>query len=190
VTRGNGNGRLLGWLAFVGFVACVWLANATLERYGIVNVFGLDVPAGVVWAGLAFSLRDLLRERLGGWWMLPAIALGAALSWWVSDGVTLPGGHVSLALASGTAFLLSEAADALVYEPLRTRGRGWALAASNAVGSVVDSALFLWLAFGSLAALMGQVVVKWLLILPALGALGAWRWWRGRAAEARPAYAT
>jgi uncharacterized PurR-regulated membrane protein YhhQ (DUF165 family) len=76
-----------------------------------------------------------------------------------------------LALASGTAFLASELADMLVYVPLRRRHWLGAVALSNTVGLVVDSALFLWLAFGSLDFLAGQVVGKAEMTVLAVGVL-------------------
>jgi uncharacterized PurR-regulated membrane protein YhhQ (DUF165 family) len=47
-----------------------------------------------------------------------------------------------------------------VYEPLRKRGLLTAMAASNAVGLLADSLIFLWLAFGSLEFLPGQLLGK------------------------------
>ena len=55
-----------------------------------------------------------------------------------------------LVLASGVAFLLSEFADLGVYTPLARRRLVLAVVASSVVGLVVDSIVFLWLAFGSL----------------------------------------
>jgi uncharacterized PurR-regulated membrane protein YhhQ (DUF165 family) len=143
---------------FLAFVGTVVAANAAVEHFGVVPVgFGLLAPAAVYFVGLAFTLRDLLHERLGPYWVTGAIVVGAALS-----ALTAP----TLALASGTAFLVSEAADLAVYAPLRKRRWLGAVAASNAVGIVVDSALFLSLAFGSLAYLPGQVVGKaWMTVL-------------------------
>lgn len=150
-----------GAALFAGFVACVWGANWALGRYGIVDIgFGLAAPAGVFFAGLAFGLRDAVHETLGRWWVVAAILVGAGLSLLIEDAITIPGGHVAIAVASAVAFLLSELADLVVYEPLRDRNWPGAVAASNLVGSVVDSALFLWLAFGSLDHLTGQVVGK------------------------------
>jgi len=51
-----------------------------------------------------------------------------------------------LALASGVAFTLSELADWAVYRPLRERGWVPAAVASNIVGAIVDSAVFLAIA--------------------------------------------
>lgn len=143
--------------------ATIYAANAALDRWGIVPIgFGLTAPAGVYFAGLAFGLRDVLHELGGHRWVLGTIAAGTVLSWIVSDGATIPGGLVTIAAASGAAFALSELADLAVYGPLRDRHWPTAVAASNLVGAVVDSALFLWLAFGSVAGdlLAGQVVGK------------------------------
>jgi uncharacterized PurR-regulated membrane protein YhhQ (DUF165 family) len=72
----------------------------------------------------------------------------------------------SLVVASATAFLLSEFADLAVYTPLARRRLVAAVIASSSVGLVVDSVVFLWLAFGSLDFLAGQVVGKaWMVLL-------------------------
>jgi uncharacterized PurR-regulated membrane protein YhhQ (DUF165 family) len=125
---------------------------------------GLMAPSGVLMIGAALVLRSLLQEAAGRAWVLVCVALGAALS----SLIAAPG----LALASGVAFLCSEMADWSVYSPMRRRGFGVALLAAGLVGSVVDSALFLTLAFGNLDFMAGQVVGKlWatLAVLPVFG---------------------
>lgn len=161
------------------FVATVIAANWALTRYGIVTILpGITAPAGVYFAGLAFGLRDVIHETGGRTWVLAAITIGAAVSYVVEDAVTIPGGHAPIAVASAAAFAVSELADLAIYEPLR--GRSWwaAVALSNTVGAVVDSALFLWLAFGGLDHLAGQVAGKVLMVLPALALV--WRTTRRR----------
>lgn len=159
-------------LLFVAFVATVYGANWALARYGLVSVgFGLTAPAGVYFAGLAFGLRDALHEAAGAtWrrWVLGAIGVGAVLAYVIEDGVTIPGGHASIAVASAIAFGLSELADVAVYQPLRERSWPAAVAVSNLIGAVADSALFLWLAFGSLDHIVGQVVGKTYMVALAL----------------------
>jgi hypothetical protein len=146
---------------FAAFVGTVIAANWALDRYGIVPVgFGLMAPAGVYFAGLSFGIRDALQEQGGRRWVLAAILIGGAVSYVISDGATIPGGHLPIAVASAIAFTLSELADFVVYTPLRDRNWPAAVVASNLVGAVFDSALFLWLAFGSLDALLGNVVGK------------------------------
>lgn len=166
--RADDAGRRPAGLASLAlFIGTVFAANWAIERYGIVPVgFGLEAPAGVYFAGLAFTFRDGVRSLLGRRWVVAAILVGALLSAAVAP---------AFALASGVAFLVSETADALVYEPLRSRDWTVAVLVSNAVGLVVDSALFLWLAFGSLEFLTGQVLGKGWTTLVAVAILTAAR---------------
>lgn len=155
-------------LALAAYLATIPAANAAITHYGMVPVWpGLLAPAGVYAVGLALVLRDAARELAGRTAVLAAMAAGIALSYWVAD--------PALATASAAAFALSETADYAVYEPLRQRGKTLAMAASNAVGLAVDSLLFLWLAFGSLEFLPGQLVGKAWMTLLAVAALAAWR---------------
>lgn len=152
---------MIGYVAAVLFVGTVWLANWLLARYGVVPIgFGLEAPAGVFAVGLAFTLRDIVHRTLGRVAVLLCIVAGCVLSLWIEANIHIPGGVTTIALASAAAFLFSELADLAVYSPLAERSFLGAVAASNTVGAVVDSVLFLWLAFGSLALLPGQVVGK------------------------------
>lgn len=160
-------------LYLIGYILTIVAANWAIATFGVVPVgFGLMAPAGVYFAGLAFTFRDLVQERFGRLWTLGAILAGAGLSVLVSP---------QFALASGAAFLFSELADFAVYTPLRERHWLGAVVASNVVGFVADSALFLSLAFGSLTFLPGQVVGKAWMTLLAVAVLWAWR--RGRVSE-------
>ncbi len=164
--------RRIGLVSLVAYVAVIWLANWAVNHYGVVSVgFGLVAPAGVYFAGLALTLRDTTQDTLGKRAVVAAIILGAALSYWIGGGATLPGGHVSIAVASGIAFLFSELCDFAVYTPLR--GRVWlgAILASNVVGALVDSLLFLWLAFGATTFWRGQFVGKMTMTLVAIALL-------------------
>jgi uncharacterized PurR-regulated membrane protein YhhQ (DUF165 family) len=127
-------------LIIAAYIGTIFAANWAIETFGVVPVgFGLTGPAGVFFAGIAFTLRDLTHERYGARWTAVVIVIGAGLSAWVSP---------RLAFASGAAFLLSELLDLAVYAPLRRRGWLTAVVASNVVGLTVDSLVFLWLAFG------------------------------------------
>jgi len=119
---------------------------------------GLMAPSGVAMIGIALVLRDLVQRRLGVVYSASAVVIGATLSALVAP--------PSLVLASGVAFLISEFADLAVYTPLARRRLVAAVVASSAVGLVVDSIIFLWLAFGSLDFLLAQVVGKgWMVLL-------------------------
>jgi queuosine precursor transporter len=153
------NRQTIGYLAALALVATVVAANWAIARFGFVPVgFGLVAPAGVYFAGLAFGLRDVVHDTIGRRAVFACIAVGGLVSVLVSP---------VFAVASAVAFVVSEMADFAVYEPLRERQWAVAAGASNVVGAIVDSALFLWLAFASLDHLAGQVVGKlW------MGALG------------------
>ena len=119
---------------------------------------GLMAPSGVMMVGIALVLRDLVQRRLGTVMSALAILFGSALSAMLAP--------AALVLASAIAFLLSEFADLAVYTPLARRRLVAAVVASSLVGLVVDSIVFLWLAFGSLDFLAGQVVGKaWMVLL-------------------------
>jgi uncharacterized PurR-regulated membrane protein YhhQ (DUF165 family) len=82
-----------------------------------------------------------------------------------------------LVTASAAAFLLSELADFAVYTPLQRRRLVLAVLASGLAGLVIDSEVFLWLAFGSLDFIAGQIVGKaWMVLL----SLPLIRWLRER----------
>ena len=138
-------------LAFTAFVAVVIFTNWITAELGFVTWLGVAATAGTWFAGFAFVARDYLQESGGKRWVVAAILLGAVISAWFSP---------ALAVASGVAFLVSELADFAVYTPLRKRGKTRAAIASNVVGSVVDSVLFLYLAGFPLSGTPTQVLVK------------------------------
>lgn len=151
----------------IGFISTIFLANWLISNVGyfcnpvcVIPVWpGIYAPSGVLAIGLGFTLRDLAQRSWGLRWTIGAIIVGALLSAYLSP---------ALALASGTAFLLSETLDLMVYTPLQKRNLVGAVIASNGVGLVVDSIVFLLLAFGSLAFLPGQIIGKALMTLAAL----------------------
>jgi uncharacterized PurR-regulated membrane protein YhhQ (DUF165 family) len=155
--------RRTGWWAFAGYLAAIPLANWMILHIGtqcvphggpcLVPVApGLMAPSGVLTVGAALVLRDVLQRCLGLRWGLAAIGLGTALSVAVAP--------AALVIASGVAFSTSELADFAVYTPLQRRRLVTAVVVSSVAGLVIDSVVFLWLAFGSLAFLPGQIVGK------------------------------
>lgn len=161
--------RFEGFAFLAAFIACVPAANWLIGNLGTVCVpqgpclipvapFGITAPSGVLMIGLALVLRDLVQRRLGKGWVLGAILAGAALSGFVAP--------PALVAASVAAFLLSELADFAVYTPLQRRGLVRAVVASSIIGLAVDSVVFLYLAFGSLDYLAGQIIGKaWMVLL-------------------------
>jgi uncharacterized PurR-regulated membrane protein YhhQ (DUF165 family) len=107
---------------------------------------GILAPSGVLLVGAALVLRDLVQRRLGIEFGIAAIVAGAVLSVGFAPR--------SWVLASAAAF------------PLARRRLVLAVLASSMAGLVVDSLVFLWLAFGSLDYLPGQLIGKaWMVLL-------------------------
>ncbi len=157
-----------GYIFLVLFCLTIPAANWLIGHAGTVCVPngpclvpvapGIMAPSGVLMIGLALVLRDLVQRRLGVEFGIGAIIVGAAISAGLAP--------ASLVVASAAAFLLSEFADFAVYTPLARRRLVTAVVASSIVGLVVDSIVFLWLAFGSLEFLIGQIIGKlWMVLL-------------------------
>lgn len=168
-----------GWGFLAAFIGCIPLANWMIGHLGTICLPqgpclipvapGLAAPSGVLMIGIALVLRDLVQRRLGRGWALLAIVVGAALS-----GLLAP---PKLVLASTAAFLVSELVDLAVYTPLQRRRLVLAVLLSGLAGLVVDSVIFLQLAFGNLDFLAGQIVGKaWMVVL----SLPAIQWLRQR----------
>jgi uncharacterized PurR-regulated membrane protein YhhQ (DUF165 family) len=167
-----------GTLFFLAFMACIPIANWMIGHVGTQCVPDgpclipvaptIMAPSGVLMIGVALVLRDMLQRRLGKSWSLAAIALGTILS-----GAIAP---PTLVLASAAAFLISELADFAVYTPLQRRRLVFAVFASGAVGATVDSVAFLYLAFGSLEFLAGQIIGKALMVVASLPVIALLRW--------------
>jgi len=152
----------VGIAAFACYLASIPLANWMIQHVGTVCLPQgpclvpvapeILAPSGVLTVGAALVLRDVVQRCLGLSWGLLAIAIGTLLSSLVAP--------PALVLASGSAFALSELADFGVYTPLQRHRLTLALVGSSVVGLIVDSVVFLLLAFGSLEFLPGQVIGK------------------------------
>jgi queuosine precursor transporter len=163
-------------------LAAAYLASVVAAAYAVTHIGtqyfpgaphvvpvwpGIDAPSGVYVIGVTLVIRDLLQHRISKPVMVSLIVAGAGLAALVSPAV---------AVASGCAFLLSETVDWAVYTLTEKRiGDLGAILASNAVSIVVDSIVFLTVAFGSLAFLEGQVIGKALATLAAFAVIVALR---------------
>jgi uncharacterized PurR-regulated membrane protein YhhQ (DUF165 family) len=150
------------WIAFAAFAATIPVANWMIGNVGTTCIpdgpclvpvgFGLMAPSGVLMIGLALILRDWLHELAGWRWSAVAVVVGALFSLTFSP--------PAFAVASGVAFLVAEMADLGVYAKLRERSKPVAVMVSQIVGAALDSALFVWIAFGSLEFSAGTTLAK------------------------------
>lgn len=139
------------------YLTAIVLANISVTLFGpsvtVVNAF--------LFIALDLTARDRLHEQWQGkhLWrnMLFLIAGGSLLS------AVLNWNAAPIALASFGAFLLSETADALVYQALHNRPQWIKMNGSNLVSAAVDSFAFPVLAFGwppLWGIVIGQFVAK------------------------------
>jgi len=147
----------------VVFVACIFLANYFVTHVGrstasgahVIPVgFGLETTSGVVFIGLSLALRDALQEATRAVSVVALILVGGVAS-------ALVNWHVGF--ASAVSYVASEFLDFAVYTPLRERSVISASIVSNTLGALVDSLIFLALAFGWSVALElapGNVIGK------------------------------
>jgi hypothetical protein len=139
-------------VVLAAYVGTIVTANWASTHWNALLVGAVAVPAGTLWAGVTFTLRDLLHECLGGQGVLAAIAAGAGLSWLLAS--------PQIAVASVPAFTASELVGSIVYARLRSWSVVGAVIGSNLVGLGIDSVLFVPLAFGSFAFVPGQILGK------------------------------
>src|SRR3990172_6576455 len=151
-----------------------------------VSVVGITVPAAVFIYALTFTLVDLVNERLGKQGALyvvyAAVAANLLLAGYVKLATVLPsasfykgqeafaavlGSTPRIVAASLVAYFVSSLIDIEVFSWWRQRvGRHkWArVIASNAVSTLVDSAIFISIAFAGIFPLFplikGQYIVK------------------------------
>jgi len=159
---------LYGWIALTLFILTVPASNWVIVNVGVVCepngpclipvAPGLMAPSSVVVAGMALVLRNAVQAFIGASYSLVAVAIGTLLSALFAE--------PALVIASATAFCFSELADFAVYTPMRKRFPAFSVVIAGLVGSFVDSAIFLSLAFGSIDFIVGQVLGKfWMSLL-------------------------
>lgn len=161
------------WGYLAGYIATIPVANWMIGNVGTFCIsdgpcmipvgFGMTAPSGVLMVGAALVLRDQVQEHLGAKWALGGILVGAILSYLLADPF--------IALASILAFGVSELVDFGAYTYVRKYGRALAVAVSGLVGAIMDSIVFLYVAFGSLAYVEGQIFGKLIISLLAAAAI-------------------
>ncbi len=176
-------------LALVIYAASIPLANWMIDHVGTQHFpggphtipvgFGYDAPSGVLAIGVALVARDFIQRQLGRRAALLAIGVGVLLSYLVAN--------PAIATASAVAFALGEFSDFAVYTPLARRRLALAVAASGVIGGLIDSLVFLQIAFGSTLFWQGQVIGKTYVALAAGLTIWIIRQWTTTPAPSQPA---
>ncbi len=120
----RGDSTMWAVIYVVSIVSVNWL-------FTVIPPIGIWQPTSVI-VGLTFIFRDMAQRKIGHW-VVPVMLVGGAISYVMADPF--------VAIASVTAFLVSESIDWLVYtltkRPLRDR-----ILLSSAVGTPIDSLVF------------------------------------------------
>jgi len=115
------------------YILSIVLVNIGFVYVPLVPVLGTMFPPMSLVVGIIFILRDYAQREIGHK-VLGAMLLGGAISYFMADPY--------VAIASVTAFLISETVDWAVYSftkrPLSQR-----ILLSSALGTPIDSAVFL-----------------------------------------------
>lgn len=161
------------YLSIIGYLATIPLANWLINHVGTQSFpggphtipvgFGYQAPSGVLAIGVALASRDYVQEKYGKQATLIAIAIGIIVSYMIDPAV---------ATASAVAFAAGELADFVVYSEIKKRSLALAVVASGVIGGIIDSLLFLRIAFGSTNFWQGQVIGKTYMAI--LGGLLIW----------------
>lgn len=161
------------YIALICYLLTIPVANWLISNVGsqgfpggphtIPVGFGYQAPSGVLAIGVALFMRDYVQELFGKQPVLVAIAIGVGLSYVVNPVV---------ATASAVAFAISELSDFFIYSAIKKSSVAAAVIVSGIIGGVIDSLLFLQIAFGSTLFWEGQVIGKTMMAL--LGGVFIW----------------
>ncbi|WP_205862722.1 VUT family protein [Planosporangium thailandense] len=167
----------LGAAILAAYIATIGAANWAVAHHGPIPVgFGQVAPAGVAFAGLALTLRNAAQDLAGRIPTVAAMAAGTVLAYAIAT--------PTLAIASAAAFGFSELADFTVYTWLRRRRMLVAYSLAATAGLVVDSVLFVVVAFHTWRYVPGQIIGKAEMTAIALAVIAAVRGVRTRKAAA------
>jgi uncharacterized PurR-regulated membrane protein YhhQ (DUF165 family) len=147
----------------VTYAALVVLANWLASKWIVGVGFGLAAPAGVFCIGAVLVIRDWLQQITSFRYTLAVLVATGLLSYAVSEVTGWALGRI--ALASLGAFLVSETLEALIFTPIRRRSLTLGVGLSATIGILVDSFLFLWIAFGSVGYWEGNSLGKGYMLL-------------------------
>ena len=128
-------GEMISKIAILGlYVLLIVAVNFGFSVVPLVALpWGDMFPPMALVVGFIFVVRDFAQRKVGQW-VIPAMLVGGIISYFMADPF--------VAIASVTAFLVSEAFDWAVYTWTKTTFHHRILI-SSAVSTPVDSAIFL-----------------------------------------------
>ena len=151
--------NLKGWWVLI-YIASIVIVNYAFSILPILPLGeGIVIPSATFLVGLIFVFRDFAQKEVGHY-VISAMLLAGALSYFLAS--------PTIAIASVTAFLVSEFADWGVYS-FTGRPFPQRVLLSSALATPIDSALFLYMiGFFSIQGVIIMTLVKM------VGALTVW----------------
>jgi uncharacterized PurR-regulated membrane protein YhhQ (DUF165 family) len=138
----------------VSYLAAIVTANLLVSALGPASV----LPIAFLFIGFDLVCRDVLHDawRTGlKWKMSGLILVGGLLTYLINVDAR------QIAIASTVAFASAGLADTIIYHLLRHRPRLFRMNVSNVAAALVDSVLFLTIAFGWSPVILSLVVAQW-----------------------------
>ena len=130
-------------------VWALWLPTTAMIVIIVVSNIAVQMPINdwLTWGALtypiSFLITDLTNRRFGPDRARIVVYIGFA----IAVGLSIYFAGVRIAVASGSAFLIAQLLDILIFDRLRNMSWWRAPLASSLLASVVDSAIFFSLAF-------------------------------------------
>lgn len=159
----------------ITYLASIVIANVITARFAPLEFGAFLVPAGSIFIGATFILRDLVQQAIGRARTYAAICgamvLSAATSWALGD-------TLWITAASAVTFLVSESTDTEIYTRLGLPF-AWRVLFSGIAGGIIDSVLFVVIGLSPIGAgilpweAVGNAVVGQLLVKTGMQAAGA-----------------
>ena len=144
------------------YICLIVAVNWLFTVIPLVPIFGTMFPPASLAVGLIFVLRDFAQREIGHK-VIGAMLVGGLLSWFMADPF--------VAVASVTAFLISESADWGIY-PWTKKPFAQRILISSIVSTPIDSAVFLAmighfsilaLVLMTISKMIGALVVWWMI---------------------------
>ena len=141
-------------MAFVVTISNVLVQYPVKLKIGPLNLADLFTWAAFTYP-LSFLVTDLVNRFFGPKAARKVIYAGFALA----VALSIYFANVRIAIASGSAFLVAQLLDVLVFDRLRRNPRWWVPPMiSSFIGSAVDTVVFFSLAFAAMFAFLGPNV--------------------------------
>lgn len=161
----KGNFMLTTASFIFAYIAGIVICNLGFELLPFINTPLGVLPVMSAFVGLIFILRDFVQRRVGHMMVIPIMLVGVAITWLTVS--------PELAIASASAFAISEFVDWIVYTYTGKKFEDRVLI-SSAISTPIDSIVFLALiGFLSPGAVIIMTASK---MLVSVLMWAAWKW--------------